>query len=141
MISFYVVTGLGTLKRNNQTDPNAQVPTHREIQIALVEMGDKEETLVDSNTWLGAFEVSLCMEHFLDIESQISFVQTGADLKFQGPRLRNHFQKQGTPVMIGGDVYAYTILGIDFDEDTSYIRFLILDPHYTGTDTNIKTII
>lgn len=39
----------------------------------------------------------------------------------------------------GGGVLAYTLLGIDFNEKTGDIRFLILDPHYTGSE-NLKTI-
>ena len=39
---------------------------------------------------------------------------------------------QGTPVMIGGGVLAYTLLGVHFDPDTGECAFLILDPHYTG---------
>lgn len=56
--------------------------------------------------------------------------------------------------MIGGDVKAHTILGIDIRTgvtdldslDTSStegdppVMFLILDPHYKGQDSNIKTI-
>ena len=38
----------------------------------------------------------------------------------------------GTPIMIGGGVLAYTLLGIDFNERTGDCAFLILDPHYTG---------
>lgn len=41
---------------------------------------------------------------------------------------------QGTPIMIGGGVLAYTLLGIDFNERTGACAFLILDPHFTGTD-------
>lgn len=46
----------------------------------------------------------------------------------------------GSPIMIGGGVYAYTMLGIDYDPDTGNARYLILDPHYVGSD-NLKTII
>lgn len=42
--------------------------------------------------------------------------------------------------MFGGGVYAYTLLGIDWNQMTNDVRFLILDPHYTASD-NIKTII
>jgi hypothetical protein len=42
--------------------------------------------------------------------------------------------------MIGGDVYAHTIIGVEIDEDES-TRFLILDPHFTGSDLNTKLII
>jgi hypothetical protein len=29
---------------------------------------------------------------------------------------------------------AYTLLGIDYNETSGDIRFLILDPHYTGSE-------
>ena len=41
--------------------------------------------------------------------------------------------------MVGGGVLAYTLLGIDWNEDTGEVAFLILDPHYTGTE-NIDKI-
>lgn len=41
---------------------------------------------------------------------------------------------QGTPIMIGGGVLAYTLLGIYYDTDSEECQYLILDPHYTGQD-------
>jgi len=58
----------------------------------------------------------------------------------KGRDLANHFKTQGTPIMIGGGVLAYTLLGIDWNEKTGDINFLILDPHYTGSE-NIDLII
>lgn len=52
----------------------------------------------------------------------------------QGRELANHFQNVGTPVMIGGGVLAHTILGVAWNETTGQIKFLILDPHYTGAE-------
>lgn len=40
----------------------------------------------------------------------------------------------GTPVMVGGGVLAYTLLGVDWNEETGEVAFLILDPHYTGPE-------
>ena len=37
-------------------------------------------------------------------------------------------------VSLGGGVLAHTILGVCYNELTGDIRFLILDPHYTGKD-------
>lgn len=51
----------------------------------------------------------------------------------------NHFNREGTPIMIGGGVLAHTILGVDFNESTGDSMLLVLDPHYTGAD-DIKTI-
>ena len=39
----------------------------------------------------------------------------------------------------GGGVLAHTIIGVDFSELTGEVKFLILDPHYTGEE-NIKVI-
>jgi len=32
----------------------------------------------------------------------------------------------------GGGVLAYTILGVDWNEMTGQVKFLVLVPHYTG---------
>ena len=34
----------------------------------------------------------------------------------------------------GGGVLAHTILGVDFNDVTGDVKFLILDPHYTGAE-------
>jgi hypothetical protein len=38
--------------------------------------------------------------------------------------------------MFGGGQYAYTLLGVDYNEQTSECMYLILDPHYIGLDNN-----
>jgi hypothetical protein len=48
-------------------------------------------------------------------------------------------QGQGCSVMIRGGVYAHTILGVAWDEDTEDAAWLVLDQHYTGKD-DLKTI-
>ena len=51
-----------------------------------------------------------------------------------GRKLLHHFETQGTPVMIGGGELAFTLLGVDFDERSGDMRYLIMDPHYQGAD-------
>ncbi|GBN06095.1 Ufm1-specific protease 2 [Araneus ventricosus] len=110
------------------------VPTHSEIQEALVEIGDKPQAFVGSKKWIGSQEVSFCLDHLIQVQSKIMFVSSGAELANKGSELYYHFRDQGTPVMIGGGVLAHTIIGVDFNEDTGDIKFLILDPHYTGSE-------
>lgn len=62
-------------------------------------------------------------------------VNKGSDIPNNARALAQHFATQGTPVMIGGGVLAYTLLGVAFNEDTGEAAFLILDPHYTGGET------
>lgn len=40
---------------------------------------------------------------------------------------------------LGGGVLAHTILGVDVNEELGSVKFLVLDPHYTGSD-NLKSI-
>ena len=63
----------------------------------------------------------------------------GADLGTKARELAVHFEKQGCPVMIGGNNLAHTILGVDFNDQTGEVKYLILDPHYTGVE-NLKTV-
>jgi Ufm1-specific protease 2 len=116
------------------------VPSILDIQKTLVKVGDKPAKIIDSNDWIGAFEVSIVLNELLGIESQIMFVSSGADLENKGRDLILHFETHGTPIMIGGGVYAYTILGVEYDRVKGKSMFLILDPHYNGAD-DIKTII
>lgn len=37
-------------------------------------------------------------------------------------------------ISLGGGVLAHTILGVAWNETTGQIKFLILDPHYTGAE-------
>ncbi|CAI5473383.1 unnamed protein product [Closterium sp. Yama58-4] len=115
------------------------VPTHRRIQEALVEIGDKEAAFVGSSQWIGAIELSFILDLLLGVTCKVLTVSSGADMPSKGRQLAHHFSTQGTPVMIGGGVLAYTLLGVDYDEATGECAFLILDPHYTGGE-DLKAI-
>ena len=118
-------------------------------------MGDKERDFVDSQEWIGAIEVSMCVNFFTNdaIDCRVINVSQGSLLIGKAAELRSHFLTHGTPVMIGGDVKAHTILGVeirsgvDLENDDlqampdAPVLFLVLDPHYKGQDTNVKTII
>ncbi|XP_069023392.1 ufm1-specific protease 2 [Embiotoca jacksoni] len=110
------------------------VPTHKEIQQALVDVGDKQASFVGSHQWIGSIEVQAVLNQLLGITSKIMFVSQGSELASKGRELANHFLTEGTPIMIGGGVLAHTILGVTWSETTGEIRYLILDPHYTGAE-------
>lgn len=115
------------------------VPSHKQIQKCLVDIGDKEAKFIGSKQWIGSTEVGFVLETACGIQSRFVSVSQGADLGSKARELLLHFQSEGTPVMIGGGVYAHTILGIAWDEATGDTKWLILDPHYTGAE-DIKTI-
>lgn len=118
---------------------NLNILTHHEIQRLLINLKDKKESFYKSNEWIGAFELSLILDHF-GIQSKILTIQSGSQIKEKSRDLYNHFNTSGTPIMIGGGVLAYTMVGIDWNQKTGDCSYLILDPHYVGQDdTNIIT--
>ncbi|XP_068134795.1 ufm1-specific protease 2 [Hyperolius riggenbachi] len=125
---------------NYQGYTDKPVPTHKEIQQALVDVGDKPAAFVGSRQWIGSIEVQLVLNHLFGITSKIMFVSQGTELASKGRDLVTHFKSEGTPIMIGGGVLAHTILGVTWSETTGEIRFLILDPHYKGAE-DLQTIV
>lgn len=118
----------------------SRVPTHEEIQIVLVEIGDKQPSFVGSQKWIGSQEVCYVLNHLYDLDSKFISVSSGSELVYKARDLSNHFSTQSTPVMIGGGVLAHTIIGVDFHEKSGDISYLILDPHYTGSE-DLSTIL
>ncbi|XP_059442922.1 probable Ufm1-specific protease isoform X2 [Corylus avellana] len=116
------------------------VPSHREIQQSLVEIGDKDPSFIGSREWIGAIELSFVLDKLLGVSCKVINVTSGAELPERCRELALHFENQGTPIMIGGGVLAYTLLGVDYNEASGDCAFLILDPHYTGND-DLKKIV
>ena len=114
-------------------------PSHLEIQEALVAMGDKEKHFIGSKEWIGSLEVSYCLDHIYDVTSKTIHISTGSDMAHKGREIYQHFVDQGTPIMIGGGVLAHSIVGVVYNEHTGDVRFLIVDPHFTGSDV-LKTV-
>lgn len=77
------------------------VPSHHEIQKCLVDIGDKPASFVGSKQWIGSTEVMFCLETMLEVQSRIIFANSGQELQSYAPELVHHFQKHGTPIMIG----------------------------------------
>ena len=77
------------------------MPSHREIQQCLVNIGDKPSSFVGSCQWIGSTEVSFCLETMLGVTSRILSVSSGEEMANVGGDLAYHFKVEGTPVMIG----------------------------------------
>ncbi|BDA47543.1 probable Ufm1-specific protease 2 at C-terminar half [Coccomyxa sp. Obi] len=110
------------------------VPSHQQIQQTLVDIGDKPRNFVGSKQWIGAIELGFILDTLLGVSCRVITVSSGAEMASKAREIAHHFDTQGTPIMIGGGVLAYTLLGIDFNERTGACAFLILDPHFTGAD-------
>ena len=110
------------------------IPSHRYIQETLTKVDDKPASFVGSKTWIGSQEVGYCLDAFGGITSRFIFVSQGGQVPNHARDLMEHFEQQGTPVMIGGGQLAFTLLGVAFDESSGKSKYLILDPHYVGPD-------
>ncbi|XP_035893445.1 ufm1-specific protease 2 [Anopheles stephensi] len=119
---------------NLQGYGSGKIPTHDDIQSCLVRIGDKQRNFIGSRQWIGSTEVSICLNDMVGIDSRIMFVTHGSEMGSRGMELLQHFQQEGTPIMIGGGVLAHTILGVSMNAELGETKFLILDPHYTGAD-------
>ncbi|KAH3759359.1 ufm1-specific protease 2 [Pelomyxa schiedti] len=117
---------------NNYTTKS--IPSIPEIQQILVDLGDKEPSFAGSHQWIGAVEISMCLQYLYSVDCKVLHVSSGSNVNQYLSQLAMHFQTQGTPVMIGGGVLAYTLLGVSYDELAGEGQYLILDPHYTGDD-------
>jgi hypothetical protein len=110
-------------------------PTHYETQKVLVDHCGQDATqLLGKKMWLGSQDLGYYLDHMLGVTCRTEIFKSGDDVAGGGRKLLHHFQTQGTPIMIGGGELAFTLLGVDFNEKTGDISYLIMDPHYVGAD-------
>uniref|UniRef100_A0A1A8JFA4 UFM1-specific peptidase 1 (Non-functional) n=1 Tax=Nothobranchius kuhntae TaxID=321403 RepID=A0A1A8JFA4_NOTKU len=116
-------------------DHNILAPSLPEIQQALVSMGDKPASFSGSKEWIGTFEASLVLDYLYDVPCKLVHVRGGgAELEQVAvEELHRHFEKHGSPVMMGGDRdnSSKGILGVCTGTNGSYL--LVVDPHYFGS--------
>ena len=111
------------------------VPSISEIQETLFQVGAKKKNIIGSQQWIGSIEVGYSLQKLAGVDFRIITINSGAEVLSQVAEFRSHFETYGTPIMIGGGVLAYTMLGIAIDEDKIQdTQFLILDPHYVGPE-------
>ncbi|XP_026741371.1 probable Ufm1-specific protease 1 [Trichoplusia ni] len=111
-----------------------KVPSITEIQEILVQLEDKPKTFLKSRQWIGSFEVCLVIDKLYDIPCKIVHVNHGDELQTIVDVLVNHFDKFGSPVMMGGDIDASSkgIMGIHVGPRD--VSLLVVDPHYVGKE-------
>lgn len=45
------------------------VPSHKEIQKMLVDLGDKNKSFIGSSNWIGAIEISMCLNQMYNVSA------------------------------------------------------------------------
>jgi len=115
------------------------VQSHKEIQRALYSLGQRTKQFIGSNEWIGSIEIQMALKSHMNVTSKILHLPKGSEIGHHTHTLINHFQRQGTPIMIGGGMLAFTLLGIHHNPKSDRTMYLILDPHYPGKD-DLSTI-
>ncbi|KAG8177143.1 hypothetical protein JTE90_015591 [Oedothorax gibbosus] len=109
-----------------------EIPSINDIQTALVKVGDKPESFINSRQWIGSLEISYCIDYFYKILCRILHCKDVKEVQSHTSSIFNHFQEYGSPIMMGGDrdCSSKGILGIC--ETEIGMHLLILDPHCRG---------
>ena len=129
---------------------SGDVPSLRKIQ-QILSVVDPEKAhkanFVGSKEWIGSYEVAAVLRHYMpSLECVLLHLESGEELRDKENRgrakraLLKHFRNGGSPVMVGGAAYAYTILGIEANFDSGDVQYLILDPHYSSATTDLKVV-
>ncbi|CAH2227386.1 jg14904, partial [Pararge aegeria aegeria] len=102
---------------HNNYNNSQNVPSITEIQKILVELEDKPESFLGSKQWIGSFEVCLTLDKLYNVSSKIIHVNRGDDLENIVDNLCTHFEKFGSPVMMGGDLDCSSkgVVGVHVD--------------------------
>lgn len=103
-----------------------QIPSILEMQEILVQMKDKPDNWIGSSKWIGSFEVALILEHLCGISCEIISVQPFQTMTDFIPTFQEYFEEVGSPIFVGGDSYAYLLVGVGNQ------HWMVIDPHWKG---------
>lgn len=70
--------------------------------------GDKPQAFVGSRDWIGAIELGYVLDTKLGLTCKVMTVSSGAEMSTKARELAQHFDVQGTPVMVRIDVHSST---------------------------------
>lgn len=117
----------------------AQIPSIQDIQKILVDSGDKPANFIGSREWIGSFEAMIIIDTLYDIPCRMLHCPPGSGLLTNQKTVLEHFESNGGPIMMGGDLDAASkcVLGYAYSNYTSSLEFLIADPHFTSTNEPI----
>ncbi|KAK9827920.1 hypothetical protein WJX74_009315 [Apatococcus lobatus] len=108
------------IRQGYTSDP---VPSHRDVQQTLVDLDDKPHSFVGSKQWVGAIELGYILDELLGVTAKVINVSSGLDLPGKARELALHFDSVGSPIMIGGGVLAYTLMGIDWSSTVTATQY------------------
>lgn len=87
------------IKKNHEI----AIPTIKQIQEILVQIGDKENDFIGSRDWIGAAETCYVVDELFQVSCFIHHISSGEKLSSKMTEIVNYFQDQGGLIAMGGD--------------------------------------
>ena len=128
------------LKYKKITRKTEQVPSIQQIQDALVAMGDKQKSFSNSKSWIGSFEVCICIDYFYDVSCRIVHVKADKLVEHVGV-LEEHFAGCASPVMMGGDMDCMSKCLLGIRKGEGKYQLLVLDPHCSNVNVDVNEVV
>ncbi|XP_036332037.1 probable Ufm1-specific protease 1 isoform X2 [Rhagoletis pomonella] len=127
--------------KRSANESNTAVPSIKEIQQTLVQIGDKSSEFVGSRDWIGAIEVFYVLDMLYDVVCKIIHIAHHDDLKKYANVLKKYFEEFGGLVMMGGDMDAASkgLAGIHISGNQVYL--LVIDPHFVGIPESVQELV
>ncbi|KAL5111912.1 Phosphatidylinositol 4-kinase alpha [Taenia crassiceps] len=107
-------------------------PDIADIQLTLIDAGDKPRSFYKSHDWIGSVEAGIVLQNLTNTDYKIVQVPNGKFEKEHTVKIRDHFQHAGAPIMM--DCSSKCILAMKEEESSTSMALLILDPHYYAID-------
>ena len=68
--------------------------------------GDKPQAFVGSRQWIGGIELGYVLNQLLGATYKVITMSSGAEISSKARDIAQHFDTQGTPIMVGLQAFA-----------------------------------
>ena len=92
--------------------------------------GDKPQAFVGSRDWIGAIELGYVLDTKLGLTCKVMTVSSGAEMGSKARELAQHFDAQGTPVMVSvTHIDLVTLPGLIYSTVSCQVDHHLLQPN------------
>ncbi|KAM8712979.1 hypothetical protein ACLKA7_013322 [Drosophila subpalustris] len=134
-------TAISWIINKRPSSGNQAVPSIREIQRMLVNIGDKLPPFIDSRDWIGTLEEFYVIDYMFELPCKIVHAQQlNSDRVIK--QIRRYFEEYAGFIAMGGmsDMASKGIAGIN-QSPASGVSLLIVDPHFSGVPSSKQQLI
>ncbi|XP_054738226.1 probable Ufm1-specific protease 1 [Anastrepha obliqua] len=129
------------VNKRGSSDCDATVPSIKEIQQTIVQIGYRDKEFVGSHDSIGAIEVFYTLDTLYDVVCKIIHVAQHDNLKKYASILKKYFEDYGGLVMMCGDKKDASkgIAGLHISGNQVYL--LVIDPHFVGVPKSVQELV